>query len=53
MANFSKLRKYQAFVLIELNNLGKGHLVDGIFKCYVNSYVYCGCILQLTSFPGY
>ena len=32
MANFSKLRKYQTFVLIELHNLSKGQLADRIFK---------------------
>ena len=32
MAHFSKLRKYQTFVLIELHNMSKGQLADRIFK---------------------
>ena len=32
MANFSKLRKYQTFGLIELHNLSKSQLADRIFK---------------------
>ena len=39
MANFSKLRKYQTFGLIELHNLSKGQLADRIFKLW-KSYVY-------------
>ena len=34
MANFSKLRKYQAFGLNELHNLNKGQLADRIFKLW-------------------
>ena len=39
MANFSKLRKYQTFVLIELHNLSKCQLADRIFKLW-KSFVY-------------
>ena len=32
MANFSKLRKYETFGLIELHNLSKGQVADRKFK---------------------
>ena len=34
MANFSKLRKWQTFLLIELHNLSKCQLADIIFKLW-------------------
>ena len=34
MTNFSKLRKYQIFGLIELHNVSKGQLADRIFKLW-------------------
>ena len=34
MANFSKLRQYQTFVLIELSNMSKDQLADRIFKLW-------------------
>ena len=37
MVNFSKLRKYQTFGFIELHNLSKGQLADGIFKLWKSS----------------
>ena len=37
MANFFKLRKYQTFGFIELHNLSKGQLADGIFKLWKSS----------------
>ena len=40
MANFSKLRKYQRFGLIELHNLSKGLLADRISKLWSCVYKY-------------
>ena len=49
MANFSKLRKYQTFVLIELHNLSKGQLADRIFKLW-KSCVYDYRVVEHTFF---
>ena len=49
MANFSKFRKYQTFSLIELHNVGKGQLVDGIFKLW-KSCVYDYRVVEHTTF---
>ena len=49
MANFSKLRKYQTFLLIELRNLSKGQLADRIFKLW-KSCVYDYRVVEHTFF---
>ena len=49
MANFSKLRKYQAFGLNELHNLNKGQLADRIFKLW-RRYVYGYRAIKHTTF---
>ena len=49
MANFSKLCKYQTFVLIELHNLSKGQLADRIFKLW-KSCVYDYRVVEHTFF---
>ena len=49
MANFSKLRKYQTFVLIELHNLSKGQLADRILKLW-KSCVYDYRVVEHTFF---
>ena len=49
MANFSKLRKYQTFGLIELRDLSKGQLADRIFKLW-KSYVYDYRAIKCTTF---
>ena len=49
MANFSKLRKYKTFGLIELHIVSKGQLADRIFKLW-KSYVYDNRVAQHTTF---
>ena len=49
MANFSKLRKYQTFVLIELRNWNKVQLADRIFKLW-KSYIYDYQAVEHTTF---
>ena len=49
MTNFSKLRKYQTFVLIELHNLSKVQLADRILKLW-KSCVYDYRVVEHTFF---